>query len=118
MAAILLPYRCLVKTTITWHVMNENVIDLLQTKINLVCFQSGLSCLHIAAAMGHSETVKILCENRANYDQQFRFEEQDVTAYDLAESQQHDHVCEVLRSFGARQLPINNTSSHAETNKS
>ena len=52
--------------------------------------------------MGHADTVRILCEAGADFDQQFRFEEQDVTAYDLAESQQHDHVCQVLRSFGAR----------------
>ena len=59
--------------------------------------------MHIASAMGHAETVRILCDHGANVDQQFRFEEQDVTAYDLAESQQHDHVCQVLRNFGARQ---------------
>ncbi|CAF3138304.1 unnamed protein product [Rotaria sp. Silwood2] len=78
---------------------------------------SGLSCLHIAAAMGHADTVRILCEHGANVDQQFRFEEQDVTAYDLAESQQHDHVCQVLKSFGARQLPHSTLSSHIESNK-
>lgn len=66
-------------------------------------FQSGLSCLHIAAAMGHADIVEILCDHGANVDQQFRFEEQDVTAFDLAESQQHDHVCQVLRHFGAQQ---------------
>ncbi|CAF1008766.1 unnamed protein product [Rotaria sp. Silwood1] len=78
---------------------------------------SGLSCLHIAAAMGHADTVRILCEHGANVDQQFRFEEQDVTAYDLAESQQHDHVCQVLKSFGARQLPHSTLSTHLESNK-
>ncbi|CAF1255635.1 unnamed protein product [Adineta ricciae] len=65
--------------------------------------KSGLSCLHIAAAMGHADTVQILCEHGANVDQQFRFEEQDVTAYDLADSQQHDSVCQVLQRFGAQQ---------------
>jgi uncharacterized protein YkuJ len=53
--------------------------------------------------MGHADTVRILCENGADFDQQYRFEEEDVTAYDVAESEQHDHVCQVLRSFGARQ---------------
>lgn len=61
--------------------------------------------------MGHAETVRILCKHGANIDQQFRFEEQDVTAYDLAESQQHDHVSHVLRSFGARQTQHNHPSS-------
>ena len=61
--------------------------------------------------MGHADTVRILCEAGADFDQQFRFEEQDVTAYDLAESQQHDHVCQVLRSFGARQQPASNIPS-------
>ncbi|CAF3681618.1 unnamed protein product [Rotaria sordida] len=75
---------------------------------------SGLSCLHIAAAMGHADTVRILCERGANVDQQFCFEEQDVTAYDLAESQQHDHVCQVLKNFGARQLLHNTYSSHLD----
>ncbi|CAF1331675.1 unnamed protein product [Adineta ricciae] len=64
--------------------------------------KSGLSCLHIAAAMGHTDTVRILCEHGANVEQQFRFEEQDVTAYDLADSQQHDNVCQVLQNFGAQ----------------
>ncbi len=73
--------------------------------------------MHIAAAMGHADTVRILCERGANVDQQFRFEEQDVTAYDLAESQQHDHVCQVLKSFGARQPSHNTLSSHLEANK-
>ena len=67
--------------------------------------------MHIAAAMGHSDIVRILCERGANIDQQFRFEEQNVTAYDLAQSQQHDHVCQVLKRFGARQLPPNTFSS-------
>ncbi|CAF1411584.1 unnamed protein product, partial [Rotaria sordida] len=58
--------------------------------------KSGLSCLHIAAAMGHADTVRVLCERGANVDQQFRFEEQDVTAYDLAESQQHDHDIKIM----------------------
>ena len=68
--------------------------------------------------MGHAETVRILCEHGADYNQQFRFEEQDVTAYDLAESQQHDHVCQVLRSFGARQLSTSGPSpGHLEATK-
>ncbi|CAF1618696.1 unnamed protein product, partial [Adineta ricciae] len=79
--------------------------------------KSGLSCLHIAAAMGHADTVRILCERGANVDQQFRFEEQDVTAYDLAESQQHDYVCQVLKNFGARQPPHSTLPSHVEPNK-
>jgi len=79
--------------------------------------KSGLSCLHIASAMGHADTVRILCERGANVDQQFRFEEQDVTAYDLAESQQHDHVCEVLKHFGAHQALHNTLPSHVEANK-
>lgn len=67
--------------------------------------------------MGHGDTVSVLCERGANVDQQFRFEEQDVTAYDLAESQLHDHVCQVLKSFGARQ-PLHNTlPSHVEANQ-
>ncbi|CAF3893496.1 unnamed protein product, partial [Rotaria magnacalcarata] len=77
---------------------------------------SGLSCLHIAAAMGHDDTVRVLCERGANVDQQFRFEEQDVTAYDLAESQQHDHVCQVLKNFGAQQLPHSTLSSQVDAN--
>lgn len=52
--------------------------------------------------MGHADTVRVLCEHGANVDQQFRFEEQDITAYDLAESQLHNHVCQVLKNFGAR----------------
>jgi ankyrin repeat protein len=73
--------------------------------------------LHIAAAMGHADTVRILCEHGANVDQQFRFEEQDVTAYDLAESQRHDQVCDVLKNFGARQSSQNTLPSHVEPNK-
>ncbi|CAF4065249.1 unnamed protein product [Rotaria sordida] len=53
---------------------------------------SGLSCLHIAAAMGHADIVRILCEHNVNVNQRYRFEEQDVTAYDLAECQQHNHT--------------------------
>lgn len=68
--------------------------------------------------MGHAETVRTLCTHGANIDEQFRFEEQDVTAYDLAESQQHDHVCQVLRSFGARQSQHNNPlSNQTEANQ-
>ena len=67
--------------------------------------------------MGHGDTVRILCERGANVDQQFRFEEQDVTAYDLAESQQHDHVCRVLKDFGARQPVQTTLPSHAEQNQ-
>lgn len=70
--------------------------------------------MHIAAAMGHADTVRVLCERGANVDQQFRFEEQDVTAYDLAESQQHDHVCQVLKNFGARQPSHNALPSHVD----
>ncbi|CAF3454851.1 unnamed protein product, partial [Rotaria sp. Silwood2] len=40
--------------------------------------------------MGHADIVRILCEHGANVDQQFHFEGQDITAYDLAESQQYD----------------------------
>ncbi|CAF2097202.1 unnamed protein product, partial [Rotaria magnacalcarata] len=65
---------------------------------------SGLSCLHIASAMGHDDTVRILCERGANVDQNFRFEGQDVTAYDLAESQQHDNVCQILKTFVAKDV--------------
>ncbi|CAF1612842.1 unnamed protein product, partial [Didymodactylos carnosus] len=54
--------------------------------------KSGLSCLHIASAMDHGETVRILCENGANIDQQFYLEDQEWTAYDLAEYQQHENV--------------------------
>ncbi|CAF1638922.1 unnamed protein product [Rotaria magnacalcarata] len=64
--------------------------------------ESGLSCLHIASAMGHDGTVRILCEGGANIDQRFLFKEQYVTAYDLAESQQHDHVCQILKTFVAK----------------
>ena len=67
--------------------------------------------------MGHAETVRTLCDRGANVDQQFRFEEQDVTAFDLAESQRHDHVCEVLRTFGARLTPQTTMSSNAEPDK-
>lgn len=49
--------------------------------------------------MGHVDVVQILCEHGANINQKFRFEEQDVTAYDLAETQQHEAVCLVLRKF-------------------
>ncbi len=73
--------------------------------------------MHIASAMGHADTVRILCERGANVDQQFRFEEQDVTAYDLAESQQHDHVCQVLRNFGARQPAHSTLPGHVDSNK-
>ncbi|CAF4113390.1 unnamed protein product, partial [Rotaria magnacalcarata] len=66
--------------------------------------ESGLSCLHIASAMGHDDTVRILCERGANVDQNFRFEGQDVTAYDLAESQQHDNVCQILKTFVAKDV--------------
>jgi ankyrin repeat protein len=55
--------------------------------------------LHIAATMGHADIVRSLCERGANVDQQFRFEENDVTAYDLAQSQRHDQVCQVLKKF-------------------
>ncbi|CAF1105763.1 unnamed protein product [Adineta steineri] len=79
--------------------------------------KSGLSCLHIAAVMGHADTVRILCECGANVNQTFRYEEQDTTAYDLAESQQHDHVCQILKSFEARQPPLSTLPSHVEPNK-
>ncbi|CAF4401919.1 unnamed protein product [Rotaria socialis] len=61
--------------------------------------ESGLSCLHIASAMGHDDAVRILCERGANIDQRFLFEEQYVTAYDLAESQQHDHTLRIGNNF-------------------
>ena len=70
--------------------------------------------MHIAAAMGHADTVRILCEHGANVDQQFRFEEQDVTAYDLADSQQHDNVCQVLQSFGAQQSYQSTSANRVE----
>ncbi|CAF3996688.1 unnamed protein product [Rotaria sordida] len=77
---------------------------------------SGQSCLHIAAAMGHAVIVQILCEHGANVNQLFHLEGKDVTAYDLAESLQHDHVCQVLKSFNARQSPHCELSSNPETN--
>jgi ankyrin repeat protein len=58
--------------------------------------------LHIAAAMGHADVVRILCESGAHINRQSHFEGEYVTAYDLAKSQQHDHVCHVLKLFGAR----------------
>ncbi|CAF1052114.1 unnamed protein product [Rotaria sordida] len=64
---------------------------------------TGQSCLHIAAAMGYADIVRILCERGANIDQQFHFEGQNLTAYDLAKFQQHDDVCQILKSFNARQ---------------
>ena len=98
----------------TEKVKSNSVLIDLQSARSL---QSGLSCLHIAAAMGHVDTVSVLCERGANVDQQFRFEEQDVTAYDLAESQLHEYVCQVLKSFGARQ-PLHNTlPSQVEANQ-
>ncbi|CAF4315280.1 unnamed protein product, partial [Rotaria sordida] len=77
---------------------------------------SGQSCLHIAAAMGHAVIVQILCEHGANVNQQFHLEGKYVTAYDLAESLQHDHVCQLLKSFNARQSPHCELSSNPETN--
>ena len=65
-------------------------------------FQTGLSCLHIAAAMGHADIVQLLCEHGADLEQKLPFEEQNATALYLAESQQHTSVCQVLRSFAAR----------------
>lgn len=52
--------------------------------------------------MGHADTVRMLCEHGANINQQVRFEEQDVTAYELAEAQQFNDVCQVLKSFLGR----------------
>lgn len=52
--------------------------------------------------MGHADTVRILCKHGANINQTVRLEEQDVSAYDLAESQQYDDVCQVLKIFQQR----------------
>ncbi|CAF3746613.1 unnamed protein product [Rotaria sp. Silwood1] len=79
--------------------------------------KSGLSCLHIAATMDHADTVRILCEHGVNLDQQFHFEGQDVTAYDLAESQQYNDVCQVLKNFNARQRPESTLSRDLEINE-
>jgi ankyrin repeat protein len=70
--------------------------------------------LHIAAAKGHTDIVRTLCERGANVDQQFRFKEKDVTAYELAESQGHDHVCQVLKNFAARQSDPSTLPSHTD----
>ncbi|CAF3842747.1 unnamed protein product, partial [Rotaria sp. Silwood1] len=64
---------------------------------------SDQSCFHIVAAMGHADIVRILCEHGANVTQQYHLEGKDITAYDLAESLQRDHVCQVLKSFDTRQ---------------
>jgi len=71
--------------------------------------KTGLSCLHIAAAMGHADIVQLLCEHGADCDQKLPFEEQNATAYDLAESQQHTSVCEVLRNFATRKTSPSTT---------
>lgn len=64
------------------------------------CEDSGLSCLHIAATLGHDKIVKILCENGANINQSIQIDGHQVTAYDLAQTQNKHNVCSILIQFG------------------
>ncbi|CAF0712636.1 unnamed protein product [Brachionus calyciflorus] len=61
---------------------------------------SGLSCLHIAATLGHDRVVEILCKNKADINQSIIIDDQPVTAYDLASTQEKTTVCNILVKYG------------------
>ena len=63
-------------------------------------FQSGLSCLHISATLGHERVVEILCNNHADINQSIIIDDQPVTAYDLALTQDKTVVCNILVNYG------------------
>ena len=62
--------------------------------------QSGLSCLHISATLGHDRVVEILCKNKADINQSIIIDDQPVTAYDLALTQDKTNVCNILIKYG------------------
>ena len=62
--------------------------------------QSGLSCLHISATLGHDRVVEILCKNKADINQSIIIDDQPVTAYDLALTQEKANVCNILVKYG------------------
>ncbi|CAF4005082.1 unnamed protein product [Rotaria sp. Silwood1] len=74
-----------------------HICELCEACILGICEREDLT------AMGHADIVRILCEHGANVTQQYHLEGKDITAYDLAESLQRDHVCQVLKSFDTRQ---------------
>jgi ankyrin repeat protein len=59
-----------------------------------------LSCLHIAATLGHDRVVEILCKNHADINQSIIIDDQPVTAYDLALTQEKTNVCNILIKYG------------------
>lgn len=61
---------------------------------------SGLSCLHISATLGHDRVVEILCKNKADINQSITIDDQPVTAYDLALTQEKTNVCNILVKYG------------------
>jgi ankyrin repeat protein len=61
---------------------------------------SGLSCLHISATLGHDRVVEILCKNQADINQSIIIDDQPVTAYDLALTQEKTNVCNILVKYG------------------
>jgi hypothetical protein len=63
-------------------------------------FKSGLSCLHISATLGHERVVEILCKNKADINQSIIIDDQPVTAYDLALTQEKIQVCNILVKYG------------------
>lgn len=90
---------------------NENFLQTKNLTFNTIRFQrfliffflflqSGLSCLHISATLGHDQVVEILCKNKADINQSITIDEQPVTAYDLALTQEKTNVCNILVKYG------------------
>ncbi|KAI3382144.1 hypothetical protein SNEBB_011137 [Seison nebaliae] len=83
--------------------------------------ESGISCLHIASIMGHVDVTKILCSNpniNINQTMQLPDDGGEVTALDLASSQYHKEVSQVLRDHGAvlpSSIDPNNTQLSSTT---
>ena len=52
--------------------------------------------MHISATLGHDRVVEILCKNNADINQSIIIDDQPVTAYDLALTQEKTTVCNIL----------------------
>ena len=56
--------------------------------------------MHISATLGHDRVVEILCKNGADINQSITIDDQPVTAYDLALTQEKTNVCNILVKYG------------------
>jgi hypothetical protein len=50
--------------------------------------------------LGHEKVVEILCKNNANINQSITIDDHEVTAYDLALTQEKSSVCSILVKYG------------------